>query len=269
MGYAQDTGYTPETFETIMSAVMNEVNSQFGTTYTYDNFVGTNFYKFFYGPVQLLQRSGVKSSEIFLYLQDYFNLINDRIQRPVTTNPGIIENLSKNGYLASVKKPIDADAGKLFVCVDVDPADPDFAAIKLDIATILKDSTVGGIPTQGPNVQSITLSNGQSFDFKFYTPDLIEVDLKLTITTSENNQSVILSPEEVKEKLLLNISERYALGKNFEPQKYFTLQDAPWASEVLLEWSDDGGSTWNSTVFNSDFDELFDIALDRITVVEG
>jgi hypothetical protein len=134
---------------------------------------------------------------------------------------------------------------------------------------LIKDSTVAGCVTQGAESESITLSNGQSFDFKYHLPDRIEVDLKLTITTSENNQSVIKDPDDIKSDLISNIQARYKLGKNFEPQKYYDLDDAPWASDVLLEWSDDSGSSWNSTVYDADFDELFDYALERLTLVEN
>lgn len=268
MGYANESGYTPATIEEIMTDIMGSINTQFGTSYTYETFVGTNFYKYFYALAQRVQTNEVKTSEIFLKLQDYFNQINAQISRPVVTNPGLVEALEDAGYIASVKPMIEADAGKVNICVDVDETDPDYATTKLAICNLIKDSTIAGAVTQGTESESITLSNGQSFDFKYHLPDRIEVLLKLTITTSENNQSVIKSPDDIKADLLLNISNRYRLGKNFEPQKYYNLTDAPWASDVLLEWSDDDGSNYYSTVFDADFDELFDISLENVTLVE-
>jgi hypothetical protein len=115
------------------------------------------------------------------------------------------------------------DAGQINICVDVDDGADDYATTKLAICELIKDSTVAGCVTQGAESESITLSNGQSFDFKYHLPDRIEVDLKLTITTSENNQSVIKDPDDIKSDLISNIQARYKLGKNFEPQKVLRL----------------------------------------------
>lgn len=253
-----------------MTSIMQNINIQFGTSYTYDTFVGTNFYKYFYALAQRVQENEVKTAEIFLKLQQYFEITNESIQRPVGTNPGVIEALEREGYISSVKPIIEADAGEINICVDVDNTDPDYAETKLAICNIIKDSVSAGIVSLGAESETIVLSNGQSFDFKYHLPDRIDVLLRLTITLSQNNQSIVLSPEEVKEKLLENIGARYRLGKNFEPQKYFAIADAPWASQVLLEWAEDDGSpSYASTVFDADFDELFNIDLENITVVEN
>jgi hypothetical protein len=45
--------------------------------------------------------------------------------------------------------------------------------------------------------------------------------------------------------------------------------DAPWASEVLVEWSDDDGSTWYDIVYDADYDDLFEINLEDISLVES
>jgi hypothetical protein len=269
MGFAQESGYVPVDIATIMLSIMNNINTQFGTSYTADNFVGTNFYKYFYALAQKHQENEIKTAEIFLKLQQYFEITNELISRPVVTNPGLVEKLAAEGYIASVKPMIDADAGKIHICVDVDDADPDYAATKLAICTIIKDSTVAGAVTQGSESETIVLSNGQSFDFKFALPDPTPVLLRLTTTLSDNNQVVILSPEEQKQLLMDNIAARYRLGKNFEPQRYFSLTDAPWASDVLLEWSDDAGSNYYSTVFDAEFDDLFTFGLEDIELVEN
>ena len=269
MGFAQDNGYTPEDIAAIMSSLREGINAQFGTTYTVDNFAGTNFYKYFYALAQRIQSGEIKTSEIFTKLQQYFVITNEKISRPVVTSPGLIEKLETEGYIASLKPMIDADAGKISVCVDVDDADPDYAATKLDICTIIKDSTVAGCVTQGDQVESLTLTNGQSFDFKYALPDRVEVLLRLTVTLSENNQVVIKSPEDQKQALIDNIAAKYRLGKNFEPQRYFSVVDAPWAESVLLEWSDDDGANYHSTVFNAEFDDLFDVLLENIELVEA
>lgn len=388
MSFSQESGYVPVDIEAIMLDIMERVNTQFGTVYTAETFIGTNFYKFFYALAQELQENEVKTSEIFSKLTQYIALTNERISRPVVTNPGLIEELSDEGYIASVKPMEDADAGKIHVCVDVDDGDhasgtvtiTDFAKLvsgtddsvsvngtaftaqvgaatpgaatfqaatsnaataaslalqinshatvslvvraraagaivtitaihggvagnaialgytdndsnigatksgtaltggtdnddyddeKLAIAEIIRDSTVAGAVTQGSETETIVLSNGQSFDFKFNLPERILVHLRLTLTLSENNQVIVGDPDETKALLLAQIQERYQLGRNFEPQRYFAQADAPWTASVLLEWSDDGGSTYYSTVFNADYNELFDVRLENISLVEA
>lgn len=269
MSFASDSGYTPSTFETHMLSVMNNVNTLYGTTYTAETFIGTNWYKMFYALIQRVQENEIKTSEIFSKLTDYFALTNERISRPVVTSPGVISALEAADFIASVKPPENADAGKLYICVDIDEDDPDYADTQLAINTIIKDSVVAGVVTQGTELNSIVLSNGQSFDFRYNLPTRITPLLRLTITTSENNQVVIDNPDEIKNTLMANISERYRLGKNFEPQRYFSLIDAPWAETVLLEWSTNSGTTWNSTVYDAPYNELFVILLENITLVEA
>ena len=272
MGFAKENGYIPLSIETIMDAIRVGVNTQFGTSYTSENFVGSNHYKYYYVGAQRLQGSEVKTSEIFQKVQDYITVTNQRISRPVTTAPGTIELLENEGYIASTKKPEVGDAGKRYICVDVDETDDEYAATKLAINTLISQSTVGGVVTMGDQVDSITLSNGQSFDFKYALPDRKIVKLKLTVTLSENNQVVIKTPEEQKATLLANIAAKYRLGRNFEPQRYYSVVDAPWAESVLLEWSadwDPGPATWHDEVFEAVFDDLFVISLENIELVEA
>lgn len=275
MGFASESGYTAATIEEIMLSIMGGVNDEFGTSYTAETFVGTNFYKFFYALAQRLQENEIKTSEIFNYLQQYFAVTNERIQRPVATNPGLIEAfeayeslLFPDGLVASVKPMIEADAGKVNICVQVDDSDPDYDDMKLEIGTIIKNSVVAGAVTYGSEVQNIVLSNGQAFDFKYHLPDSEDVLLRLTTTLSDNNQVVIGDPDDVKQLLIANIAARYRLGRDFEPQKYFTTQDAPWTSQVLLEWSDDAGANWHDEIFEASYDDLFNVLLENITLVE-
>jgi len=387
MSYSQENGYVPLTIPDIMAALRTNINTQFSTTYTAETFEGTDFYKYFYALAQRMQENEVKTSEIFAKLTQYFEIINAQISRPVVTNPGLIEKLETEGYIASVKPMIDADAGKIHVCVDADDGvhstgnvtitdyadlvsgtddvvtvagvaftaqaaaatpgagtfqaatsnaataeslalqinshataslsvraravgavvtltavhggvagdsitlaytdndtnvgatvsgatltggedNAEYEATRLDICTIISESTVAGAVTQGSEEESIVLSNGQSFDFKFNLPNRIETYLRLTITLSENNQVVIGNPDATKLALLANIGEKYRLGRNFEPQRYFSVVDAPWASQVLLEWSDDEGATWYDDIYDANYDDLFEIDLANVTLVE-
>lgn len=284
MAYAQETGYVPETVEQIMERLMNGINTQFSTSYIVENFAGTNFYKYFYALAQEVQLDETKTSEIFQKLQGYFEVVNARISRPATTVPGVVEQLqnfsppsdpSIQGFVASVKPMIEVDAGKINICVDVDETAPGYADLKIDLCTKISQITVLGAVTQGSESETIVMSNGQAFDFKYHLPNRVPIGLRLTITVSENNQVLVGNPDDVKQTLLDNIAARYGLGKNFEPQKYFSTTDAPWASKVLLEWTDDVTDgeidpvpTWESGIYEASFDDLFLTDLARIVLVE-
>lgn len=270
MGFSLENGYTPLTIETIMDSIMENVNTQFGTSYTTDTFVGTNFYKYFYAQAQRMQENEIKMSEIFLRMQEYFDVTNEEIQRPNTTNPGVVDYFSDRGYFVSAKPPADADAGKAFICIEVDDSDPTYdTVLKPLLCQYISECVPLGIISQGTESEAINLSNGQSFDFKYNLPAEIPVVLKLTTTLSDNNQFSVLSATEQKELLIANIAARYKLGQDFEPQRYFSVVDAPWAATVLLEWSSNGGGLWQSTVYDADYDDIFTFDIGDITLVES
>lgn len=268
MSFAKDAGYFPNTISQLMEIVRANVNEQFGTTYDTDTFLGTNFYKYFYALIQRLQENEIKTSEIFLRLQEYFVITNESIERPNTTHPGLVDYFLNAGYRASTKKPIDADAGKLYVCVDTDELAVDYAAVKLAICNLVKDCCVAGVVSQGSEVEAITLPNLQSFDFKFNLPNRQPILLRLTLTISDNNEFVIDSDAVVAQRLFDNINAKYRLGLDFEPQRYFSVVDGPWASEILLEYSTDAGSTYTSNVFAAVYDDLLTFDLGDIEVIE-
>lgn len=397
MSFSSENGYLPSSITDMMELVRANVNAQFSTTYTAETFLGSNYYKYFYALIQRLQLNEIKTSEIFLRLQEYFVITNEKVQRPNTTHPGIFDYFGAQGYFVSTKPPIDADAGKAFICVDVvdnhargkvtisnyanlvsgtddsvtvgateftaqsgtvTPGDDTFQAsvsnsataqnladqinahatagalveahaienivwlrakapgtggnaIALDytdndtnvgasvsgatllggieleegmneyddvkpvLCNLVKNCVVGGVVSQGSEIESITLTNGQSFEFKYNLPNRIPVFFRLTTTLSENNEYTIGSPDDTKQKLFDNITAKYRLGKNFEPQRYFSVLDAPWSAMVLLEWTDDVtdgeldmSPTWHDEVFEADYDEVFDFSLTSILIVE-
>lgn len=268
MAFSKENGYVPVSVETMMTNIMTFVNPIFETGFTYESFVGSNFYKFYYALIQRVQQGEIKTAEIFAKLQQYFIETNSMISRPVATNPGLIQALETAGYISSVKPMVEVDAGKLSVAVQLDSGDPGFAADKAAVGVLLSQSIAAGIVTQGTQTVNVVLSNGQAFDWKFFLPDIQEPLLRLTLTTSENNQLLIGDPDDVKIKLLNQIAARYRLGRNFEPQRYFQQSDAPWTAGVLLEYSLDSGTTWTSAIFDAQFDDLFDIKLENIVLVE-
>lgn len=269
MSFSSEAGYIPYTFDQMVSFVREGVNAQFGTSYTEETFVGTNFYKYFYTLIQRLQENEVKTAEIFARLQEYFETTNEVLNRPNTTTPGIIDYFEDAGYLVSQKPVTEEEAGQLFLCVDVDDGAEDYAETKLEICNLIKDCVVAGVVTMGTESETLTLPNNQSFDFKFSLPDRVPILLRLTITQSENNLYPVQTTEWIKTRLKENIAAKYRLGMNFEPQRYFSVVDAPWAAEILLEYSLDDGDNWVSTVYDAEFDEVLDFADEDISIVES
>ncbi len=267
MSFAQDNGYTPATFDEIMSEVREGINAQFGTTYNETDFVGTNWYKFAYAIVQKIQLGEIKTSEIFQKLQQYIELTNERIQRPSVSFPGLVDSFTDNGYVASVKPMEEADAGKVSICLDLDPLAPGFAAEKLAVCTLIKDFVAAGIVTLGDQSETIVLSNGQSFDFKFTCRVETPILLRLTATQSRNQLVALPTDEDIRAEIFNNINARYRLGWDFEPERYFGVSDALWANDVTLEWSDDGGSNYFDTVYEAEFTDKLTFALEDISVV--
>lgn len=268
MGFSSVNGYIPMSIEEMMDSVMLNYNAQFNASYTTETFLGTAAYKYWYALIQRLQANEIKTSEITLKIQKYFEITNELITRPNTTNPGIVDYFKAAGFDIAVKKPIDADAGKAYVCVDVDDSDPDYDVTKFLLCTLVSKCVVAGVISQGSEVEAITIPNDQSFDFKYNLPDRQPILLRLTITQSTNSKAVVLSDLEVTQILFDNINERYKLGVDFEPQKYFSVVDAPWASQVLLEYSLNAGADWESEVFESAYDDLFEFDIEDITVIE-
>ncbi len=268
MSFASDNGYIPSTFEEIMDSIRLGVNEQFDTTYTAENFVATNFYKYFYSLVQKVLENETRTSEIFASLQNYIESTNTRIQRPSVSLPGLIDSFADAGYVASVRKMVLLERGIVAIALDLDDGDPEYAAQKLEVCNLIKDFICAGITTFGSETETIVLSNGQSFDFSFSLPNPTPVLLRLTLTISENQLATIPSDEDIRTLLFDNINDRYRLGWDFEPQRYFNqADDASWAASILLEWSDDGGSTYYPDIFTADFDDLFTFGLDDIEVV--
>jgi hypothetical protein len=267
MSFSQDNGYVPNTVNEIMEVVRTGINTQFGTSYTTETFLGTNWYKYFYALVQRLQLEETKTSEIFLKLQQYISFTNERIQRPSVSFEGLVESFKSKGYSVSVKPMLLADAGTISIAVDVDETAPDYPDVKLEVATLIKDFVAAGLVSIGSEVENITISNGQNFDFKFDLPIKTPILLRLTCTISDNNLIEIPDDIEIRQNLFERISALYRMGLDFEPERYWNTTDAPWASEILLEYSDDDGVTYEDGIFQAGYRDLLTYGLEDIEII--
>lgn len=267
MSYAQDTGYTPRTIPAIMEDVRVRVNAAFGLTYDEATFAGTNWYKYFYLQAQLVEKGEITTSQVFQKLQDYIQTTNDKINRPSVSYPGVVEAFEDAGFLASIKPPELADAGKVGICVDLDNGAPDYPAKKTQVLTLLSQFFAAGMVFLGSETGTVVVKNGQSMPFAFSLPNRIQVVLRLTFVKSPNSLIDIPSDEVIRQTLFDNIAARYKLGYQFEPQRYFTQSEALWASTVKLEWSNDSGVNWHQENFAATYIDVFTFELDDINVV--
>lgn len=267
MSYASENGYTPVSMNDIMEFIRVGVNAEFGTTFTPTTWVGSNWYKYFYVLTQRVLENETKTAEIFAKLQEYISLTNERIQRPSVSLPGLLDSFEANGYVASVKRNLIGDAGTISIAVDVDDDDPNYEATKLEINGLIRDFVVAGMVYIGDQESELTLSNGQQFDFAFSLPTRTPIILRATIDPSDNQQVTLPSDIEIRTAIFNNINSRYRLGWDFEPQRYYTQADAPWAADILLEYSYDEGENWVSVVYQATYTDLFTFGLGDITVV--
>ncbi len=268
MSYAQETGYVARSFASLMDSLRIALNAQFGMSYTAESFVGSFWYRYLYQPVQQISQIEIKTAETFVKLQAYIKTTNEKIQRPSTSLPGIIDSFAAKGWVASVRKMTEPNAGKIGVCVQVDDEDVNYPAMRLEICQFLSQFVVGGMVFDGSEDEDITLTNGQDFNFAYYLPTEKPILLKLTLTSSDNKTLSVPTDEVIRQALYDSIIAKYRLGWDFEPQIYFSTVDAPWAATILLEWSDnDGSPSYVSTVFEADFDDLITFDIEDISVL--
>ncbi len=269
MSYEQNNGYTARTFDEIMEELRVGVNDEFGTTYDVDQFLGTGWYRFLYPMVQRIQNNEVKASEIFVKLAEYITQKNLKIERPSVSMNGIVDAFLSNGFVASVKPTEEADVGKVYIAVDLFDTDPDFDDQKLEVCQLIKNYTVAGTLTIGDHSEIITLSNGQSFEFSFVLADKNPILFRVTLVDSINTPIAIPTDETIRNSFYNNYLERYRMGWDIEPQKYYNQGDALWASSVLVEYSLNAGADWASTVHTAEYDELWTLNLEDIDVIYG
>lgn len=268
MPYTNKNGYVPHTMEEVMQLILLDINAQFNTSYSYDQFVGTGFYKFFYVLAQRIVALSVSFAEVYAKLQDYVRFMNEQINAPAVSPESALKILRTAGFTASVRPVTQDTAGELAFCVDLDDKLPNYAAQKQRVLDILKTCTAGGIYFAGTETGTSVLSNGQAMPYAFYLPTRYDVKLKLTISTSVSAGVSTPTTGEIKQTLLSNLSELYRLGINFEPEKYFTIsRDAPYAAAVKLEYQKEAGGAWASSVYAADFKDLFVFDEENIDVV--
>jgi hypothetical protein len=262
MAWDLTNGYQPRTFDEIKAAMLAEVNLQFGTSYDEDTIVGTNEYKYFYGGIQLVMQAENYTAEITAKMTDYIRTANENINLPKSTIDGFTQGLLRELELNSTIKDIttSGEAGYMFLVVDVDDGAVDYATTKQAIIDRMALWLTTGLFYNGAETGTKTALNGQTFTYKYALPTLIDVLVRITVTVSANAKTPILNENQIRDIFDANFALLYRLGLNFEPEKYLEIaRDLPFASNILLEYSEDAGSTWDATLRTMAYDEKINI----------
>lgn len=122
----------------------------------------------------------------------------------------------------------------------------EYSTIKQNIIDRMHDWLTAGLFYNGTEEGTKTALNGQVFNYKYALPTHIEILVRITVTASPNAKTPILNENQIRDIFDANFLELYKLGLDFEPEKYLEIaRDLPFASNILLEYSEDGGSTWD------------------------
>jgi hypothetical protein len=130
---------------------------------------------------------------------------------------------------------------------------------KRKIAQGLLENMPVGSAYVGSIEKSASTTLGSSIVVRFSPNVTKNIWLRLYVKTSRNNYGYVQTPEELKKLVLDNITARYKLGLDFEPEKYLTPTDIAWAGYILLEWTMDQPGpvrVWSSNVWLSPFNTL-------------
>lgn len=277
MSFDVINGFEKQSFDDILQILTDAINQQFNTDYTADTIVGSNHFKFFYGGLQLRMECDNKIAELGNKIVDYIRTTNESIAQPVSSPDGTIRYFRENLGLTISLKPITqvSDAGKPAICVDIDPTSTTFNSMKQQIFDALRLTQTEGLywynPSTTPSAREYrgesSALNGQALPYCFFVPEESQMDVRITVTRSRESLAYQLNTAQIEELFVKNFNERYSLGKDFEGSVYLNVNDIAGASEVLVEWSTNGGGSWSSGIRDMDFDQK--IILNNITVIEG
>lgn len=267
MSFSVINGYSPRSYEQILSECVEVVNTEFGTSYTSESFVGTNLWKFLYATIQGLMTAENNIAELGVKLQDYIRTQNEELIMPTSSPEGFMQRLEEEmGLISSVKPTEEADAGYVYLAVDVDNGSEDYESIKQGIFERMAKYLGAGTFFDGTEKGQVTALNGQAFNYAFHLPTITDLKVKIVVSVSENTLAYIETPNQIKEKFIKNFNKKYRLGYNFEPQIYLCSDDLPFASEIKVTYSTDGGSSYKNTILNAMYDEKIVINPDNIEV---
>ncbi len=265
MSYNLKNGYAPRDYDEILETCIQIVNEQFGYEYTPQTFVGTNLWKFIYAIIQEIMTVENDIAELGVKLQDYIRTQNEELVIPRSSPDGITQILKDElGLEASIKPTESADAGNIYLAVDVDNTAEDYLETKQKILNTLAKYMGAGLFYNGTEQGTVTEINGQQFNYAYSLPTTVALNVKIQIKISDNTANFVETPTVVKEKFIENFKKLYRLGYDFEPTIYLCRDDLDFASEIKISYLSEGSYT--SEIYQSDYNEKIVITPDNIEV---
>lgn len=267
MSFSVINGYAPRDFDTLLAECVVAVNNEFGTSYTAQTFVGTKFWKFYYTQIQLAMSVENATAQLGVKLQDYIRTQNEALNEVKSSVDGFMLALEReNGYISSQKPTEEADAGHIYLAIDIDPLRSDYDDVKKEIFNVMHRYHTAGLFYEGTEQGQVVAVNGQSFNYAFELPMETLLKVKVTVTVSDNTTLFVESTNKIKERWLNNFKKLYRLGYDFEPDKYLTTDELKFASEIKTEYSTNGGTDWKSDVLDCLYNEKIVITEENLEI---
>ena len=268
MSFNLQNGYTPRDIDSIISEFREAINSEYNQKMTAEQFKGSNWYKLIYSASQLVATAEGHTAELSNKLIDYIRKVDQEIQLVKSSVDGIMGHLKSELDLNSSVKPSTVDdAGYLYIAVDVDNTASDYAEKKQRILEKLKEYCTAGLYFTGSERGEIVASNGQPFTFGYDLPSIVNMQVRIKVTISDNTTAYIMNNQAIEEKFLQNFNSMYKLGLDFEGDRYLCARDdLPFASKIVVEWSVDNGKTWSAEVWQSAYNQKLNLSNVEIVI---
>lgn len=258
MIWDSSTGLTPDNFDTIIEAyfqAFKESDSKFSSL-AFNTFVASDEYKVFYASAQIDMTIENVIASLFVKMSEFIQNSNLKITNPTTTPNALIAGLEENfGFKSSVMQMIEENAGKMHVAIDYEPT----AELNYQIASYMeKTAVVASTYMVGDIEQDIVLTKGGIETYRWTEKTESPILFRLTMIKSRNSNAVVDNQDEIVSKFLANFDEFFWIGMDVEPEKYFEIvRDAPYASDIVTEYSFDDGETWSSVPYKTQYNVKF------------
>ena len=202
-------------------------------------------------------------------LQETFNAIaeiNEEIKRPAVLHSRVAERFEEEGYIATIRVADDTTKGIVAICVDYDPSDTSTDNATIISELIVNEMLPAGQWMIGSQSQAVVISNGQSVLAQWEIPTENSVEFTITLTEDKNSPYPTDTVDDIVIKFLANFEELNTLGNDITPATYYQIErDAPWASQIVTEYSLNGGSL-TSDIYYSDYTDKFIASLPAVNV---
>lgn len=268
MKWDSELGVIPEDFDTHIGRYYSafvDSRAEYNNI-AYNTFLASDEYKVYYPAAQVDMYADNIMAETFLKMSEFIQSTNLKISNPTTTPNALIAGLRQNfGLRSSVKQMTEADSGKMHVAIDYTPDDD----LNLQIAAYMESTcVVASTYMVGDIEQPIVLSEGGIETYRWVAATEQSMMFKVTLKVSRNSTAATDSPEVVQSKFLSNFDEFYWVGMDVEPEKYFEInRDAPYASDIITEYSIDDGESWETIPYESPYNIKFIPTLDVSNII--